>query len=123
MSHLLPSRSLRGGFLLRMLSGLGFLLGMGDFAREDVCDDDRLGAEGAGADVRRVGFLWVISDLSTLRSPEVTLEPREIWSKTAPMSEEPDRGVLPFGAIGGGSGRPSNEGRGGGGGGPIADFG
>lgn len=96
---------------------------MGDFAREDVCDDDRLGAEGAGADVRRVGFLWVISDLSTLRSPEVTLEPREIWSKTAPMSEEPDRGVLPFGAIGGGSGRPSNEGRGGGGGGPIADFG
>lgn len=95
---------------------------MGDLPRDEVCEDDRLGAEGIGAEVRRDGFLWVISDLSTLRSPEVTSEPREIWSKTAPISE-PDLVVAPVGGIGGGGGGPSKEDIGGGGGGPGADLG
>lgn len=50
-------------------------------------------------------------------------EPREIWPKTAPISEEADPGALLLGAIGGGSGGPSKEGRGGGGGGPDIDLG
>ena len=78
MSHLLPSKSFLGGFLVRMFSGLGFLPGKGDFPRKDVCDDDRVGAGGMGAAPRNEGFLWVISDLSTFRSPEVTSDPREI---------------------------------------------
>ena len=51
---------------------------MGDFPREDVWDEERLGAGGTGAEARKEGFLCVISDLSTLRSPEVTADPREI---------------------------------------------
>lgn len=90
---------------------------MGDLPREDVWDDDLAGAEETGAVARNDGFLCVISDLSTLRSPEVTSEPREIWSNTAPMSEELDWEVGPLAGIGGGGGGPSNEGKGGGGGG------
>lgn len=69
-----------------------------------------------GAEARNEGFLCVISDLSTLRSPEVTAEPRAIWSKTALMSDELDCVVPPLGGMGGGGGGPSKEGGGGGGG-------
>ena len=78
MSHLFPSSSLRGGFFVRMLSGFGFLLGIDDLLCMDVWEDERLGPGGTGAEARREGFLCVISDLSTLRSPDVTAAPREI---------------------------------------------
>ncbi len=71
---------------MRMLSG--FLPGMGDLPRKDICEEERLGAEAIVEEARREGFLWVISLLSTFRRPEVTASPRESWSKTAPMSEE-----------------------------------
>ena len=61
-----------------MLSGFGFLFGMGDLPRDEVWDDDRVDAGGTGIAARKDGFLCVISDLSTLRSPEVTSEPRDI---------------------------------------------
>lgn len=77
MSHLLPSISLRGGFLVRILSGFGFLPGMGDLPRSDVCDEERLGAEGVIEEARSDGFLCVISVLSTFRRPEVTDSPRD----------------------------------------------
>lgn len=93
---------------------------MGDLPRKDDWDDDRLGAAGIGAEVRSEVFLCVISDFSTLRSPDVTEEPREIWSNTAPISDELDCGVAPLGGMGGGGGGPSKEGRGGGGGAPDA---
>ena len=35
MSHLFPSSSFRGGFFVRMLSGLGFLPGKWDLLEED----------------------------------------------------------------------------------------
>ncbi len=116
MIHLLPSRSLRAGFLVRMLSGLGFLPGSVNLMLPDV---ERVGVEGTAAPARRDGFLWVCDEGSTLRRWEVTAEPWEIWSKTAPMLS----GLLleaPFVGIGGGGGGLSNEGRGGGRGGPDA---
>ena len=65
---------------------------------------------------RREGFLCVISDLSTFFRWEVTDEPRDISSNTAPMSEEPLE-LDPFKGIGGGGGALSKVGSGGGGGG------
>ena len=71
---------------------------------------------------RREGFLWVIAEGSTFRRPEVTSDPREIWSNTAPMSVAPAFALVPLTGIGGaGGGGPSNEGIGGGGGGGAAD--
>ena len=83
---------------------------------------ERLGAGGAAEEARSDGFLWVWLDGSTFRRCDVTSEPREIWSKTAPMSEEFDEAPVPLGGIGGGGGGgPSNEGNGGGrgGAGPV----
>lgn len=117
--HLLPSSSFRAGFLLRILSGLGFLPGRGDLL--DVCEDDREGAEGTAAEARREGFLWVCEGSTFLRL-EVTEEPCEIWSNMALM---PSEGFLetPLVGMGGGGGGPSKEGRGGGGGGPGVEEG
>src|SRR5436190_9837258 len=71
-----------------MLSGFGFLLGIGDFPRE--VDDTTLAWEllrsGTTELARRLGFLCVISDLSTLRSFEVIAEPWFSCSKTEDMS-------------------------------------
>lgn len=99
-----------------MLSGLGFLEGM---ERLEVWEEDLLGPDGTAALERREGFLWVIAEGSTLRRPEVTSDPREIWSNTAPISVAPPELLLdPFVGIGGGGGGgPSIDGIGGGGGG------
>ena len=121
MSHLLPSRSLRGGLRERMLSGLGFLLGAGDLPR------DKLGRSGAVDPARKLGFLCVISDLSTLRRPEVICSPWLSWSNTADMSGAgavgAGAGGIPGGGGGGGAPPPGTlraGTRGGGGGGGTA---
>lgn len=116
-SHLVPSNSLRGGLRARMLSGLGFLLGAGDLPRT------ALEPSGAVEPARRLGFLWVISDLSTLRRPEVIASPWLSWSKTADMSAAGAAGAgaggIPGGGGGGGAPPPGTftDGTGGGGGG------
>lgn len=74
--HLFPSSSFLGGFLARMLSGLGFLPGAGLLPRGEASATVEL--------VRREGFLCVISDLSTLRSPFVTASPLLSSENTAP---------------------------------------
>lgn len=77
--HLFPSSSLRDGFFTLILSGLGFFPGAGLFARavpSDTVDP-----------ARRDGFLCVISDLSTFRSPFVTDSPLLSSEKTAPRPE------------------------------------
>ena len=71
-----------------MLSGFGFFPGIGDLPRMEVCEEERLGADGIVEEARREGFLWVISLLSTFRRLAITPSPRESWSKTAPISEE-----------------------------------
>lgn len=76
MVHFRPSSSFLGGFLTRILSGLGFLPGTGLFAREYVSDTID--------PARREGFLCVISDLSTFRRPFVTASPWFRAEKTAP---------------------------------------
>ena len=109
-----------------MLSGLGFLPGRGDLPREDVdvCEDERTGPEGTLAFwARRAGFLWVISEGSTLLRCDVTAEPRAISSKTAPISPVPPLEVDSFVGIGGRGGASSKLGSGGGGGGAAADDG
>lgn len=78
MIHLLPSRVLRAGFLVRMLSGLGFLPGRGDLLLVEVWDDERTGPEGTAEEARKDGFLCVWVEGSTLRRCEVTLSPEEI---------------------------------------------
>lgn len=72
--HLLPSRSLRGGFLVRKLSGLGFLLGCGDLDRDErlLWESERVET---GALARRDGFLWVCDEGETFRRCEVTASP------------------------------------------------
>ena len=100
---------------MRMLSGLGRLLGTGDLPLLD-CESDRVG--GTAAPARRKGFLCVCWEGSTLRRPAVTASPLDSWSKTAPMSDVGARDELvPFVGIGGGGGAPSRVGIGGGGGG------
>ena len=114
MIHLLPSSSIRGGFLVRILSGLGRLPGTGDLPPLD-CESERVG--GTAAPARREGFLCVCCEGSTLRRPAVTASPFESWSNTAPMSEVGRRDVLvPLTGIGGGGGGPFRAGIGGGGG-------
>ena len=54
MIHLLPSSSLRGGFFVRILSGLGRLPGTGDLPLLDW-ESERVG--GTAAPARSVGFL------------------------------------------------------------------
>lgn len=100
-----------------MLSGLGFLLGAGDLARaEPDCS-------GAVEPARRPGFLCVISDLSTLRRPDVISSPWLSWSNTADISGPGAAGAgaggMPGGGGGGGAPPPGTlrEGTGGGGGG------
>ena len=56
MIHLLPSRVLRAGFFVRMLSGLGFLPGRGDLLLVEVWEDERTGPEGTAEEARREGF-------------------------------------------------------------------
>ena len=73
--HLLPSRSLRAGFLLRMLSGFGFFPGSGDLPRLDDWEEERDGADGTADVVRREGFLCVWDDGSTFRRCDVTDSP------------------------------------------------
>lgn len=76
ITHLLPSSSIFGGFFVRMLSGLGFLPGAGLFPRTAESPEP--------AAALSEGFLCVISDLSTLRSPLVTESPLFSSLKTAP---------------------------------------
>ena len=122
-SHLVPSRTLCGGFLVRMLSGFGRLPGTGDFPRPFGADNDELESERVGGTVLDAlieGFLCVIWLGSTLRRPAVTAEPLESWSKTAFMSVGcPLAELALVGGIGGGGGPASSKvGRGGGGGMP-----
>lgn len=80
--HLLPSRTFLEGFLMRMLSGLGFFPGAGLFALESP--------PSVTVELpRRAGFLCVISDLSTLRNPLVTDSPLLSSEKTAPKPPAP----------------------------------
>ena len=60
-----------------MLSGSGFFERIGDFPLEfeELTEVWELLRSGTVEPARRVGFLCVISDLSTLRSPAVTEEP------------------------------------------------
>jgi hypothetical protein len=108
--HLFPSSSFLGGFLTRMLSGLGFLPGAGLFPRTDAS------RSGTVDEARKAGFLCVISDLSTFLRPFVTASPLLSSEKTAPRP------------LGEGSSLTSlicrtgaGPGGGGGGGGPPAD--
>jgi hypothetical protein len=111
--HLLPSSSFLGGFLARMLSGLGFLPGgAGLLPRAAALPS------GTVDPARSDGFLCVISDLSTFRRPAVTASPLLSSEKTAPMPPAA-AGSAAFCTLilrtGGGPG-----GGGGGGGGPPA---
>jgi hypothetical protein len=110
---LLRSSTIFGGFLVRMLSGLGFVCG-----GIDLTDAPLLLRSGTVADPRSAGFLCVICDWSTFLSPDVMASPWLSWSKTAPMS--PLAGCA-FPGSGGGGGPPEESrcvGSGGGGGGP-----
>ena len=108
INHLLPSSSFFPSFrdgtppLVRMLSGLGFVSGLGLLLLSETA-----------LPVRREGFLCVISLRSTFRRPEVTDSPLLSCSKTAPMSPE----AALFGLTPGGDGKESRLGSGGGGGG------
>lgn len=83
ISHLLPSSSFFGGFLVRMLSGFGFLPGMGLLARPRL---DVLSLRvGTVAPARNEGFLCVISSLLTFLRPLVTASPLLSSLKTASM--------------------------------------
>ena len=113
----MPSTTFLGGFFVRMLSG--FLPGKGDLPLEevDVWEDERTGPEGTLAFcARREGFLCVIADGSTFFRCDVTDDPREISSNTAPISADP-LAFDPLTGISGGGGALSKVGRGGGGGG------
>lgn len=111
-----------------MLSGFGFLEGMGDLPRdvEELIEVCELLRSGTVEPARRDGFLCVISDLSTFRRPEVIVEPWFSWSNTADMSPPLDTPFGPGGGGGGGGGVGassfSNLGSGGGGGGDRALF-
>lgn len=116
--HLLPSSSFFGGFLTRMLSGLGFFPGTGLFPRTDAS------RSGTVELARNEGFLCVISDLSTLRRPAVTDSPLLSSEKTA-LSPLPAAGGGALSSLilrtgggpggGGGGGAPAPDGGGGGG--------
>ena len=95
-----------------MLSGFGFLPGAGLLPRGLV---SRSPTE---LPVRSEGFLCVISDLSTFRSPCVTAEPLLSSEKTAsnPPEEAAGAGSVLMSSTGAGPG----GGGGGGGGGPPA---
>ncbi len=131
MSHLLPSNSFFGGAFgfsetslreeavefWRMLGGLGLISGPGLLLREMSLSE----AEGTTLEVRRLGFLCVIWDLSTFLRPEVTDSPLLSWAKTAFMSVAPawdPDGVGPGGG-GGAELEKSGSGGGGGGGAPV----
>lgn len=122
MYHLLPSSCLREGFLERMLSGFGFLLGTGDFPRAvgDVAPVLESLRSGTSEPARRLGFLCVISDLSTFRRPEVIADPLFNCSKTddiSPVDTAFGGAAPPAGGGGGGGGPPAPAVGGGGGGG------
>jgi hypothetical protein len=114
--HLFPSSSFLGGFLTRMLSGLGFLPGAGLFPRT------ALEFSGTVEPARREGFLCVISDLSTFLSPLVTASPLLSSAKTAlKPAAGPGSGFCslilrtgggPGGGGGGGGGAPPEAGAG-----------
>ena len=118
MIHLLPSSFFTGGFLVRMLSGLGFFPGAGLLARDIEETLDWLSLRvGTVAPARNDGFLWVIWSALTFRRPCVTASPLFNSEKTAPSPPLSEAGAA-FGSsnlIGGGGG-PG----GGGGGGPPA---
>ena len=82
--HLLPSSSFFGGFLVRMLSGFGFLPGgAGDFP---LIESELPFRSGTLLCERSDGFLCVICDASTFFKDLVMASPWFNWSKTAPMS-------------------------------------
>lgn len=110
MNHLLPSNFLTGGFLVRMLSGFGFLPGAGLFPRLDWLSL----RSGTLDPARREGFLCVIWSLDTFFKPLVTSSPLFNSEKTAPI--EPLAGAELTSLMTGGGGGPG--GGGGGGGGP-----
>lgn len=99
INHLFPSNANFDGFF--PINEAGFVGLTGRFAVEVLALGTALGA-------RNSGFLWVISDLSTLRSPFVTSSPRFNSANTA-ATPPPDAGA---GAAAGGGG-------GGGGGGTL----
>lgn len=84
--HLFPSSSFLAGFLTLMLSGFGFFPGAGLLARATELPSDTVDP------ARRDGFLCVICDLSTLRSPFVTDSPLLSSEKTAPNPEVVEAG-------------------------------
>lgn len=110
MVHLLPSRSILAGFFRRILSGFGFLPGAGLLPRAGNSRSPTV------LPARSDGFLCVISDLSTFRSPLVTSEPLFNSKNTASNPPEDITGVdlVLTSSTGGGPGG------GGGGGGGIA---
>lgn len=104
MVHFPPSRANLEGFL--PLSEAGFEGFVGRFA-----DPPPLFAAGTTLDARRLGFLCVISDLSTLRSPFVTSSPRFRSAKTAaaPPAEAACAAAAGGGGGGGGGADPGAE--------------
>lgn len=124
MNHLLPSNFLIGGFLVLILSGLGFLPGAGLFPRFEPILDWLSLLVGTVAPALSEGFLCVICSALTLRSPLVTSAPLFNSEKTAP---KPALAFVCFGAGFDGMSLKTGGGGGGGGGGgaapPVADFG
>lgn len=100
MIHFVPSNANLGGFFPAKEAGFDGFTG-------------RLGAAAAGGTVleaRSSGFLCVISDLSTLRSPFVTSVPLFRSAKTAPIPppEELEGAAAAAGGGGGGGGAPAD---------------
>ena len=98
INHLFPSRTNFAGFFAIRAWGFDGLIG-------------RFGeAVAAGTLLLALnsGFLWVISDLSTLRRPAVTASPRFNSAKTAAAPPAggagADVGAIPTGGGGGGGG-------------------
>ena len=149
MSHLLPSSSFFGCFLLsvvdfeeacccckveallfcRILGGLGLISGPGLRVRLMSVEEEAEGVlllSGTTPVERREGFLCVICDASTFFRPEVTDSPRLSCSKTAPMSLPPAfvaGGAGPGGGGGGALLAKVGKGGGGGGGAPALEGG
>lgn len=107
-SHLVPSSSVLGGFFETALGARTRAAGLAGTAGTFLEDES-----GTVLPARNDGFLCVICEGSTLRSPEVTAPPLFKSARRAAAGDGPDAAGVGASVAGGGGG--------GGGGGPPAD--